>query len=167
MTSSRQLALPKTIKELVQECNKALEECDILYSYYVKMHSTIGKSIKYGSVLHISQSTEETKNRIRAKYWDHALNMTGLPIYMDAKTKQDFQKSLYKDAPPFDEQTIRDTFLTAAVNKDEYMVQGIIRIFKNLCPSKYKTNSSFKVISASFIENGKTILLQDMKQEIL
>lgn len=146
MTRTTKLALPKTIHDLISECDQAIMHVREAYKSFARMNEALKQSLKYTTVQQNRlDSLESVENRIRAQYWQHAINMTGFKIYMDSQTLDDFNAQLHKQAPPFNEQTIRDTFLSAASKKDEYMIQGMIRIFRKLSPSKYKTNDSFKI----------------------
>ena len=91
---------------------------------------------------------------IRVQAWQRLMGVTGLRQIMDTKALDDFESQLYKDAPEFNEESVRGTLLSKLQDSETMFARGLVDMFRILSGA-YKTNkdAAFKIPKKIIIRN--------------
>src|SRR3990167_6031385 len=137
------LAIPKTLKDLYEGRQKAVELFNAAYSTLQGMQRDLNEVASsmcpYYSLPKLNPS--EFRTKLDRNLWRHAFTLIGLHQYMDAKAKDELDKELEKNMPEFNLDNVRETLLTAAQDANKMFARGIVNVFHELS-KEHKTNSN-------------------------
>ena len=146
--SNEALAIPKTLKDLYEGRQKAVELFNAAYSTLQgiqrDLNEVASSMCPYDPLPKLNPS--EFRTKLDRNLWRHAFTLIGLHQYMDAKAKDELDKELEKNMPEFNLDNVRETLLTAAQDADKMFTRGIVNVFHELSKEhKTNSNSPFKI----------------------
>ncbi len=59
------IAIPKTITDLIKECDQALKHCEALFKHKEMIDKVMTQSLQRGAYIPLTESLESIKNQIR------------------------------------------------------------------------------------------------------
>lgn len=77
--------------------------------------------------------------------WASLQRLSGLRTLMDDKARQEFEKQLREKPPAFTADNITATYMALAADAGAIFERGLINVFNNFNPHRYKTNSAFRI----------------------
>jgi hypothetical protein len=93
-----------------------------------------------GSQAGPAKRLEEFTRDLDRTLWRHVLDQTEIPRFMDAQARREFEAELERDTPPFTEETVRSTLVSAASQTDEMFARGLYNLFCERS-DRYLTNA--------------------------
>ena len=141
MSLTRDVAVRKTLGEMVKERDAALRLWTDGYRLLEDATSVIKKTCHYGGPqTYQTSSPDSARVEIDSAYWQAAFERTGMMQIMDKKAHDEFKRSLERKPPVFSMGNIESQYLTMYQQADEMFLRGIYEVFRSLDPS-YWTNS--------------------------
>jgi hypothetical protein len=77
--------------------------------------------------------------------WASLQKLSGLRTLMDDKARREFEEQLAKQPPAFTADNITATYMSLAADAGNIFERGLVNVFNNFNPHRYKTNSAFKI----------------------
>jgi len=145
----KSVAVPVTIQEAIDDVARIEQLVKDAYRL-LDMAEQIGErhKIRVKSQVHNRHHLhhEAALKPIRVQAWQRLMGVTGLRQIMDTKALDEFESQLYKDAPEFNEESVRGTLLSKLQDSETMFARGLVDIFRKLS-GVYKTNkeAAFKV----------------------
>lgn len=145
----KSVAVPVTIQEAIDDVARIEQLVKDAYRL-LDMAEQIGErhKIRVKAQVHNRHHLhhEDALKPIRVQAWQRLMGATGLRQIMDTQALDEFESQLYKDAPEFNEESVRGTLLSKLQDSETMFARGLVDMFRKLSGA-YKTNSdaAFKV----------------------
>lgn len=145
----KSVAVPVTIQEAIDDVARIEQLVKDAYRL-LDMAEQIGERHKVSVKAHVHDRRhmhiDSALERMRVQAWQRLMGVTGLQQIMDTKALDEFEKSLYKNAPEFTEENVRGTLLSKLQDSETMFARGLVDMFRKLSGA-YKTNkeAAFKV----------------------
>lgn len=159
MAFRKDLMIPKTVEQLIQDRDSILIELDNMdkcKKRAEKLCSEVGSYIfpvhQFRGYHGISELTRDVDRRM----WRQTIELTGFNKFMDKIARKEFTDSLEKNPPAFTVENVRSTLLSSYNQADEFMRRGIVELFRGL-GAQYKANDAFKIGKKIILRNWFTV----------
>jgi len=151
----KDVAIRKTMGELVEERNSAVMLWEHGYKLLEKAKGVIDRTCRYGGpTTYETLKPEQAKRKIDEAYWRAAFERTRMTEIMDAKASKEFHDSLEKNPPEFSLVNIENQYLMMYQQADEMFLRGIYEVFRSLDHSYWNNNHEPYQISSRNILRG-------------
>lgn len=107
------------------------------------INDALRDTYRYGDGASIDQFILRCTKTIDAAMWRHLMSFTNLAEVMDAKAKEDLEKSLENPEACTFENAVA-TLQTLSAKAPEIMERGVVELFKGLS-GNYRTNNAFRI----------------------
>lgn len=97
---------------------------------------------------------EDMRVLVDRQLWRYLLNHTHLSDYLDAKAREDLEKSLKDKPPAADPATIEATLASLASNAGAMLERGVIELFRSLRP-EFKRHDAFRMTCRFVLSNAR------------
>lgn len=146
-------AVPKTLLDMQISRDEAIATYQNVVNMIAESKKRLGDYI-YPNSYEIRNWKEDFTKELDTNLWRYAFRKTGLERYMDAKAKQDFERSLESKVPEFTVENIRSIVFYAAQDADTMFARGIVNTFHRLSDDhKTNTNKRFTVNPKAIIKH--------------
>ena len=151
------VAVPVTIQEAIDDVARIEQLVKDAYRL-LDMAEQIGErhKIRVKSQVHNRHHLhhDAALRPIRVQAWQRLMGVTGLRQIMDTKALDEFESQLYKDAPEFNEESVKGTLLSKLQDSETMFARGLVDMFRILSGA-YKTNKDavFKLPKKIIIRN--------------
>jgi|SRR5690554_4274042 len=151
------VAVPATIQEAIDDVARIEQLVKDAYRL-IGMAENIGERHKIRVKFQVhnrhNQHHESALKPIRVQAWQRLMGVTGLHQIMDTKALDEFESQLYKDAPEFNEESVKGTLLSKLQDSETMFARGLVDMFRILSGA-YKTHkdAAFKVPKKIIIRN--------------
>lgn len=150
-------AVPKTLLDIQLARDNAIKTYQGAVDMIKESKRSLGDYI-YPNEYDIKDWREDFTKKLDENLWRYAFQKTGLERYMDAKARQDFERSLSQKVPEFTVENIKSIVLGAAQDAEMMFARGIVNTFHRLSDDhKTNTNKPFTVNEKAIIKHVFTL----------
>ena len=119
------VAIPKTLSDYVKAKDEAFSKLEMADRLINEAEKILKSNVHYcGLGRYRYDSLSKTKQGITTQFWHASLDLTGFRKFMDQKAITEFERSLERDPPEFNEANIRSTFISAQQDAEMMFNRG-------------------------------------------
>lgn len=142
------LMLPQTLDDYVAMRGRVLDTYKSALATLQLADRELEKFLSFGLSWNSTprDSLTDVTHDIDRRLWRKAFDLTGFGQLMDAKAREDFERSLNDKPPEFTVENVRSIFLSTAQDAEEMFNRGLVNVFRRLSSDhRTNTNNAFKV----------------------